>query len=83
MAHSLLPLSSKNSASKMAFDIIIQTAPYHSSSNGLAERAVQVFKHGIRKQSSGTIHDKILRLLFQYHTTPHGTAGITPATAGY
>ena len=57
----------------------IQTAPYHPSSNGLAERAVQVFKHGVRKQSSGSIHDKIARVLFQYRTTPHSTTGITPA----
>lgn len=57
----------------------IQTAPYHPSSNGLVERAVQVFKHGVRKQSSGSIHDKIARVLFQYHTTPHRTTGITPA----
>ena len=57
----------------------IQTAPYHPSSNRLAERAVQVFKHGVRKQSSGSIHDKIARVLFQYRTTPHSTTGITPA----
>ena len=57
----------------------IQTAPYHPSSNGLAERAVQVFKHRVHKQSSGSIHDKIARVLFQYRTTPHSTTGITPA----
>ena len=57
----------------------IQTAPYHPSSNGLAEWAVQVFKHGVCKQSSGSIHDKIARVLFQYRTTPHSTTGITPA----
>ena len=52
----------------------VQTALYHLSSNGLAEQAMQVFKQGIRKQLTGTIHDKIARVLFpisddasQYH----------------
>lgn len=57
----------------------VQTAPYHPSSNGLAERAVQVVKQGIRKQSTGSIHDKIARTLFQYRITPHSTTGTTPA----
>ena len=57
----------------------IQTAPYHPSSNGLAERAVQVFKQGIRKQSTGTLNDKISRMLFQYRITPHSTTGMAPA----
>ena len=57
----------------------VQTAPYHPSSNGLAERAVQVFKQGISKQSTGTLHDKISRMLFQYRITPHSTTGMSPA----
>ena len=40
---------------------------------------MQVFKQGIRKQSSGTIHDKIAKVLLQYQMTPHSTTGITPA----
>ena len=57
----------------------VQTAPYHAASNGLAERAVQLFKQAIRKQSTGSIHDKIARVLFQYRITPHSTTGISPA----
>ena len=57
----------------------VQTAPYHPSSNGLAERAVQVVKQGIRKQSSGTLNDRISQLLFQYRITPHSTTGISPS----
>ena len=36
----------------------VQTTLYHPSSNGLVERAVQVFKLGIRKQSTGSIYVK-------------------------
>ena len=57
----------------------IKTAPYHPSSNGLAERAVQTFKMGIKKQTSGTIKTKISRFLFQYRITPHTTTGVSPA----
>ena len=57
----------------------VQTALYHPSSNGLAECAVRVVKQGIHKQSSGTLNDRISRLLFQYCITPHSTTGISPS----
>ena len=57
----------------------IRVAPYHPSSNGLGERAVQVFKQGFRKSSVGTVRDRIARLLFQYRITPHTTTGMSPA----
>ena len=57
----------------------IQIAPYHPSSNGLAERAVKVFKQGIRKLTEGTVNDRIARSLFQYRITPHTTTGVSPA----
>ena len=56
----------------------IRVAPYHPSSNGLAERAVQVFKQGMKKVSNGTILDRISRFLFQYRITPHTTTGLPP-----
>jgi len=57
----------------------IQTVPYHPSLNGLVECAIQVFKQGIHKQSTGTLNDKISRMLFQYCITFYSTTGMAPA----
>ena len=53
--------------------------PYHPATNGLAERAVQTVKRGVKKMKSGTLSDKIARFLFAYRNTPHSTTGTTPA----
>ena len=55
------------------------SAPYHPATNGLAERAVQVIKNGLRKVTQGDIHLRLVRILFVYICTPHGTTGVTPA----
>ena len=57
----------------------VKTAPYHPASNGLAERAVRIFKEGVWKFVNGTVSDRIARLLFQYRSTPHTTTGMSPA----
>ena len=41
----------------------IRVAAYYPSSNGLAERGVQIFKQGFRKTTSGTVHDRLARFL--------------------
>lgn len=56
----------------------IRVAPYHPSSNGLAERAVQIFKQGMKKVTEGTVYDRIARFLFQYRITLHTTTGLPP-----
>ena len=57
----------------------IRTAPYHPSSIGLVERAVQIFKDAMKKQSQDTLQTRVSRFLFQYRNTPHTTTGISPA----
>ena len=56
----------------------VRCAPYHPSSNGLAEKAVQTFKEAIKK-TKGDIDDRIARFLFQYRITPHAITGQSPA----
>ncbi|PFX22763.1 Uncharacterized protein K02A2.6 [Stylophora pistillata] len=57
----------------------ITSAPYHPSSNGLVERAVQTFKQGMKKQGDGTAETKLARFLLSYRITPQSTTGESPA----
>lgn len=51
----------------------IRVAPYHAASNGVAERAVQLIKDGLRKQKHGNIQQKLIRVLLNYSIMPHTT----------
>lgn len=58
----------------------ITSAPYHSSTNGLAERAVQTVKQGLRHmQGPGSVEEKLARFLLKYRITPHSTTGVSPS----
>ena len=57
----------------------ITTAPYHPGSNGLAERAVQTLKSGLKKIAEGSLANRLSRFLLNYRTTPHSTMGGTPS----
>ena len=54
-------------------------APYHPSSNGLAERAVRIVKQGLKKLAQGNLSDRLAQVLFQYRITPQTTTGSAPA----
>ena len=57
----------------------ITSSPYHPATNGLAERTVQTFKEGMRRQKTGSVETRVARFLFAYRNTPQSTTGISPA----
>jgi len=57
----------------------LTSAPYHPSSNGLAERAVQIVKKGLKKTSLGSINTRLATTLMTYRLTPQSTTGVSPA----
>ena len=59
--------------------IHIKSAPYHPSTNGLAERAVQTFKQGVAKISGNTVQERISKFLFTYRISPHSVTGVAPS----
>ena len=50
-----------------------------SSTNGPAERAVQTFKQGMKKQGDGSVDTKLARFLLSYRINPQSTTGESPA----
>ena len=59
--------------------IHVKVSPYHPSSNGLAERAVQIFKRGLERQTEGSLECMLSKVLFNYRVTPQSTTTKSPA----
>ena len=59
-------------------------APFHPSTNGLAERLVQTVKKALKKMKNepGSLHSKLSKFLFNYRNTPHPSTGEPPAVSG-
>ena len=57
----------------------VTSAPYHPASNGLAERAVQIVKKGVKKETTGSMDTRLARMLFSYRITPQSTTGLSPS----
>ena len=57
----------------------VRSPPYHPSSNGLAERAVQTLKEGLRKVQCGSLETRLSKFLLNYRITPHSSIGSSPA----
>lgn len=55
------------------------SAPYYPASNGLAERAVQIVKKGLKKVTKGTMRSRIAQVLFSYRLIPQSTTGQSPS----
>lgn len=57
----------------------INSSPYHPASNGLAERAVQTVKRGLKRTPGEDMETRLYRFLLSYRLTPQATTGETPA----
>ena len=57
------------------------SAPYHPSTNGLAERFMQSMKKALKaaKDEKSTIQCKLDKFLTKYRNVPHSTTGESPA----
>ena len=63
-----------------------KTALYHPSSKGLAERAIQPFKEGMKKLKEGmkklkdgSLETRVSRFLSRYRITPQTSTGVSSA----
>ena len=57
----------------------LTSVPYHPASNGLAKKAVQTFKAAMKKLSTGSLEDRVMKVLFKYRITPQSTTGQSPS----
>ena len=68
-----------DNAMTFSSDEFKQFTTYHAASIGLAERAVQTVKQGLKKMNGGSLASKLYRFLARYRITPHSTTQTSPA----
>ena len=59
--------------------MVPQLRIYHPATNGLAERAVIIFKDGMREMTEGSLRHKLAHFLFSYCRTTQSTTGVAPS----
>jgi len=59
----------------------ITPPPYSPASNGQAERAVQVIKNLLKKNSTGSLKVRLANSLLYYRNVPHSTSNVSPSIA--
>ncbi len=59
-----------------------RSAPYHPSTNGLAERFVQSMKQALKAslRTEKSLHQRLCSFLLSYRSTVHSTTGVTPSS---
>lgn len=55
------------------------SAPFHPSTNGLAENMVRTFKSALRNLKGEEVRLALDRFLLKYRLTPHTTTGLSPS----
>nr|XP_020456172.1 uncharacterized protein K02A2.6-like [Monopterus albus] len=58
----------------------IRSAPYHPSTNGLAERFIQSMKQALKASvEQGSLHQRLNNFLLSYRNVPHSTTKVAPS----